>query len=207
MKNKNLVFVTQRVEYIKKTGEFRDSLDERLIEWLKANKLLAMPVSNNLLITKTKNTNYKYLKKWLNAFNPKAIVFSGGHDIGKYKKRDLTEFFILEWGIKNKIPLFGICRGMQIIGNYFGSNLIKCKNHVRKRHPVYFNNGSKVNVNSFHAWGLKKCPRNFKVLAKSKDNIIELMKHKFLPIQGCMWHPEREKKFSKEDLLRLKKLV
>ena len=55
MKNKNLVFVTQRVEYIKKTGEFRDSLDERLIEWLKANKLLAMPVSNNLLITKTKN--------------------------------------------------------------------------------------------------------------------------------------------------------
>ena len=40
MKNKNLVFVTQRVEYIKKTGEFRDSLDERLIEWLKTNPRL-----------------------------------------------------------------------------------------------------------------------------------------------------------------------
>ena len=40
----------------------------------------------------------------------------------------------IKYSLKYKIPLIGICRGMQFIYKYFGGNLVKLKNnsHVRK---------------------------------------------------------------------------
>ena len=64
-------------------------------------------------------------------------MFSGGDDIGKYKLRDDTEEVLLSYAIKKKIPIFGICRGMQLIGKYFNVKLIKVNNHVKLEHYIF----------------------------------------------------------------------
>ena len=48
--------------------------------------------------------------------------------------------------------------------------------------------------------------KQFKVIAHSLDGEIEAIKHKSLPWEGWMWHPEREEKFLKEDINRIKNL-
>ena len=50
-------------------------------------------------------------------------------------------------------------------------------------------------VNSFHDWGLDNCPPNFEIMARTNDGVIEAIKHKVLPWEGWMWHPERYKNF------------
>ena len=54
-----------------------------------------------------------------------GIVLSGGDDIGKYALRDKSEILLIKYSLKKKIPIFGICRGMQIISKYFKINLKK----------------------------------------------------------------------------------
>ena len=63
----------------------------------------------------------------MNVIKPYGVVLSGGSDIGKNKIRDESEKFLIKFAIKNRIPLIGICRGMQLIGNFFNSKLIKVK--------------------------------------------------------------------------------
>ena len=207
MKKNSFIVVSQRIEYFKKNREFRDCLDQRLIKWLAGKNYISIPLPNNLIKFKKHYCDYKEIEKWLDKINPKAFLLSGGHDIGKFKNRDLTEVYILNWAIKKKKPLLGICRGMQVISAVFGSKLIKCENHIKTRHKIYFNKKKiKKTVNSFHAFTIDKCPKNFSILAKSSDGCIEAIKHNFLPIEGWMWHPEREKRFSKFDLKKLKKI-
>ena len=52
-------------------------------------------------------------------------------------------------------------------------------------------------VNSYHKWAIVDCPSNFEVKAHSDDNVIEAIRHKKLPWEGWMWHPERDNGDSK----------
>ena len=64
----------------------------------------------------------------------------------------------------------------------------------------------KKEVNSYHAYSITECPKGFEILALSEDGEIEAIRHSSLPFEGWMWHPEREIKFSNNDIYRLKKL-
>ena len=108
---------------------------------------------------------------------------------------------------KKKLPSFGICRGMQMMAHYFSVKLRKINGHVASRHLVINQKNKKKRiVNSFHNWSLTKLPSNFEVMYKAKDNTIEAFKNKSLKWEACMWHPEREKKYSKDDCKIIKKL-
>ena len=48
-------------------------------------------------------------------------------------KRNKVEKSIIKFSIKNKIPLLGVCRGMQLVNIYFGGK-IRLKNHMRTNH-------------------------------------------------------------------------
>ena len=63
------------------------------------------------------------------------------------------------------------------------------------------------NVNSYHNQALKKCPDDYNLLAKTYDGCLEAMKHKDLPWEAWMWHPEREEIFSKSNQARVKELI
>ena len=156
---------------------------------------------NNNLRTETPTDSLvrSELRKWINIIKPNGIILSGGSDIGKNKIRDVSEKLLINISIRKNIPLIGICRGMQLIGNYFNTKLIKVKNHVNQKHNI-LSRSKKLKVNSFHNYSLKDCPKNFKILFHSEDGHIEAIHSKNKKIYACMWHPERNKKFEKWDI-------
>jgi len=48
-------------------------------------------------------------------------------------------------------------------------------------------------VNSFHGQSIETIGQDMEVVALSGDDSIEAFKHKYKPIYGIVWHPERMK--------------
>lgn len=173
-------------------------------------------INNNIYQAVTKN-NLKYLHNScnyigiLNYNNDKdinlevlnlcdGIIIQGGTDIHDY------HFKILDYALKNHIPLLGICMGHQIIGLYSTNSteddLIKINDHyiLDRLHSITFTNDSKlkkilgknIQVNSRHLYKIKKVGSPFKISALSDDGVIEaieLINDKNFVI-GVQWHPE-----------------
>ncbi len=131
------------------------------------------------------------------------------------KTRDEFEFRLLKSAIKLNKPILGICRGIQLLNVYFGGTLYKdinseyetdinhlgpldCKykkNHeieIDKNSKLYeIYNKNKIQVNSFHHQGIKKVAKQFKVIAKATDNIVEAIEYEGNNfILGLQFHPE-----------------
>jgi len=211
MPKKILVGVTQRVDKIESYDEYRDALDQRLIKWIVQSGFVPVPIPNTLVNITSPNGCQPTLDNWLSSVNIGAVLLSGGNNIGDIEQRDLTEKYLLTWADKNRRPVLGICRGMQMMGTYAGGNLIEVDGHAGTRHllQVYnkYTKSLPATVNSYHKLALETCPDRFEILAKSEDGNLEAIKHKELPWEGWMWHPEREKAFVKTDQERFKKLL
>jgi gamma-glutamyl-gamma-aminobutyrate hydrolase PuuD len=201
-----LIAVSQRIDIFPDRNETRDDIDQGLIYFLLEAGYLSVPVPNVLYIERLqRGLNSEPLAAWLAAVNPTAIVLSGGNNIGEHDARDLTEGFLLNYAEKYKLPVFGICRGMQMMAHWGGAKLKKVSNHARTRHQLY---GQIItNVNSYHDYSLISCPENFKVLAHSEDGEIEAIRHISLPWEGWMWHPEREENFRIRDLQSIRMIL
>ena len=130
-----------------------------------------------------------------------GIIFQGGSEIYPY------HFQILDYCIKNNIPVLGICMGHQIIGLYSinsqnEDDLIKIENHNNKEktHKIITAKNSILNttlgdtttVNTRHEYALKDVKEPFKITAMSEENIIEGIEYiddKHFVI-GVQFHPE-----------------
>jgi len=198
------VLVTQRVVFNKKFKTFRDAIDHELINFLIFNKYLPILISNTIGINNDVN---KIIREYFYKFEISGVILSGGNDLGEFKSRDNLEFKILKFCKKNKVPVLGICRGMQLMSKFDNNKIIKINNHVGKRHNLYNVSGKFIsNVNSYHNWTIDNNMKSYNILYRSKDQSIEAIVHKKLKWEGWMWHPEREKKYSKLDINRLNKL-
>ena len=125
-----------------------------------------------------------------------------------YPQRDRIEMQLLSIAEKKGIPIFGVCRGMQMINRYFGGRMSrnlserlgKPKPHVTNSHPVKILTpemkqliGPTLDVNSYHDQGItrEQVASPLEVFALSDDDIVEGAYHPNLPILGIMCHPER----------------
>ena len=141
----------------------------------------------------------------LKTINLTGVVLTGGNDIGVFPERDKAEQLLLKYAVDNQIPVLGICRGMQVLATNAGAKLVEADGHTNVRHKLY--GVISHNVNSYHRYVINKCPDDFKVLARnSSDDKIEAIAHESLRWEGWMWHPEREKEFSEDDLRRVREL-
>jgi gamma-glutamyl-gamma-aminobutyrate hydrolase PuuD len=200
-----IVAVSQRVDNFPDLNEKRDALDQRLITFLLLAGFVPVPLPNGLYKTFSGDRyDHQKLSSWLKAVNPQAFVLSGGNNIGQYSERDLTETYLLDYASNHQMPLLGVCRGMQMMARWRNVDLYSVQGHVRTRHHL---TGEIVGeVNSYHSFSLAACPLEFEVLARSEDGEIEAIRHKSLPWEGWMWHPEREANFADRDVQRIKAL-
>ncbi len=159
------------------------------------------------------------------------VVFTGGDDVRttyygeevkydtvkSYVYRDEIEFGLLEAAVELKKPVFGICRGLQVINVFFGGSLyqnlhigyenigtlLHRESETEKEklsHEIIIEPNSFLSrvypgtqailVNSIHNQCVKKLGENLMVSAKSTDGIVEALAHTTLPIYGVQWHPE-----------------
>jgi len=203
--------ISQRVDNIEAHNEWRDALDQRMNAWVIEAGFIPVPVPNSLVDMSLSGDSQPMLERWLHSLHIDALLLSGGNDIGSVPHRDLTERYLLRWAEKNSKPVLGICRGMQMIGTYSGVELIHADGHVNTRHQLNINydygQSLPKSVNSYHNLVLQECPTQFEVLATSEDGNIEAIMHRELSWEGWMWHPEREEKFSINNLDRFKKLI
>ncbi|MDO9619559.1 MAG: gamma-glutamyl-gamma-aminobutyrate hydrolase family protein [Pseudomonas sp.] len=195
-----VVLVSQRVDVLADRGERRDALDQRLPDWLASHGLLPVPVPNR---PERVNALWTQLK-------PCAVVLSGGNDLAEYggdaPERDAVERALLARAMAERVPLFALCRGAQLLLDAFGNRLEQMAGHVGTRHRLVID-GRKVEVNSYHQWGCRSLIAPLEVLACSEDGVIEAFFHPQLPLLGVMWHPEREMPFAELDGLLLNRCL
>ncbi len=163
----------------------------------------------------------------------KALILSGGNDLSSEftKKpavdvrnsaplRDTAEKRLLDLAIERKIPVLGICRGMQFINFYFGGTTTQTINqglHVKKTHRISFcdqnlielSDRKEMVVNSYHHQGIREdqLSPKLKAMALSHDNLIEALYHPELPIVGIQWHPERTNLEADDDRKMIKAFI
>ena len=158
-----------------------------------------------------------------------GIILTGGEDINPIEyndtsniklcgpinyKRDTLERKLFEYAFKNKIPLIGVCRGMQMMnvvsgGTLYGDIPSEIGNEVIHRFNgevnheivlcdtsslIFSSNKDTIVVNSFHHQGLKKISPFLRVIARALDGIPEAVvidKNHHPYMIGVQFHPER----------------
>jgi anthranilate synthase/aminodeoxychorismate synthase-like glutamine amidotransferase len=124
-----------------------------------------------------------------------ALVLSPGpgipNEAGQLKQ------IILE---NSKIPMLGICLGMQAMGEVFGGelNLLQKPLHgfstqiEHYNHPVFNSVPTNFNVGRYHSWVVKEESLNnqFEILSRDKSDQLMAFKHQKYPMYGFQFHPE-----------------
>ena len=120
------------------------------------------------------------------------------------EQRDQYEIALFRYFFEQRKPIFGICRGLQLINVALGGTLYQhIENHrqsgggdmihfVKSTDPdlveLY---GNHFPVNSFHHQAVDRLGNGLFVCAKAEDGTIEAVKHDSLPVFAVQWHPER----------------
>lgn len=130
-------------------------------------------------------------------------------------RRDAFEYALLREAVALHKPVFGICRGMQVINTFFGGTLWQdlpfqkpdgLLEHQRPDkkwegvHAIRIASDTRLSailgcssceVNSTHHQAVKEVAPGFRVTAQSPDGVIEAIESDTLPILAVQFHPER----------------
>ncbi len=100
-----------------------------------------------------------------------------------------------------KKPLLGICFGHEILGYAHGAKVVKIailksrfeEVRVLRNDPLLhpYRKGDQIFLRESHQMIVKRLPEEFEILAETKEQHIEIMKHKQLPQYGVQGHLER----------------
>lgn len=151
-----------------------------------------------------------------------GMIFCGGSDVHPQyygqpvdgsvdmdEERDRTEMALMKRFVQTGKPIFGICRGMQLLNVALGGTLIQhlpqVKEHRAEKkddivHEVIATKGSifeeiygeRFYVNSFHHQAIDTVGEGLRVTLRSKDgSVVEGCEHIKKPYFGVQWHPER----------------
>lgn len=190
------IFISQRVEILEKIGERRDSLSQEWAEIAYTCGFIPVMIPNKPILA------VEMLQQI-----PDGIILTGGNDLtfygGSAPERDETENLLIQYAIEHRIPLLGVCRGMQMLLHYFGIKLERIEGHVRIEHML----STGHSVNSFHSWGVFVCPPPLVVLAYSSDGVVEAVTHEVYDnLTGIMWHPERYHPLREKEILWIRSI-
>ena len=148
-----------------------------------------------------------------------GLILTGGNDIGEEKIRDDTEMALIDFAIRNKLPVFGVCRGLQLIQHYYRGPIKPCDEniHVSTNHSVSFTHtiegfttigGCRV-VNSYHrqAVYVDSIAPSLMPWAITDDGCVEGLFHPDEKIVAVQWHPERTNPYVTDDQRLMAKVL
>jgi len=130
------------------------------------------------------------------SMKPKAIVLSPG----PCTPNEAGICLDLINKCKSLFPILGICLGHQAIGQAFGGKIIQCEEIMHGKIDAIFHNHNPIfeGVNNeftatrYHSLIIQKesLPKDFEIIAKTKNNIIMGIAHNKNDIFGLQFHPE-----------------
>lgn len=131
------------------------------------------------------------------------------------ERRDRYEWALLAAALSKGIPIFGICRGFQLLNVYFGGSLYQdlatyyhseiphFSAHLGREalvHEVELASGSllrqcygeeRIWVNSLHHQGIDRLAADLTPSARSSEGLVEGFQHRNASnVFGVQWHPE-----------------
>lgn len=99
-----------------------------------------------------------------------------------------------------KLPILGICLGHQAIGYAFDGKVVGAEKIMHGKTSEVFIEDSEIfkgipqsfNVMRYHSLVIENysLPKDFKVIAKTEDEVIMGIKHRDFPVYGLQFHPE-----------------
>ena len=126
----------------------------------------------------------------------RGIILSGGPSTVTKEKFERVPIEIFS----KKIPILGICYGLQLIAKLYGGKIKSSKRKrefgrafiFKKRYSELTKNffKSKSSVWMSHEDAVVKLPKNFQVIAYTKDSRLTIIENKKKKIYGVQFHPE-----------------
>ncbi len=106
-------------------------------------------------------------------------------------------------------PVFGICAGHQIIGCFFGGELIRATEaevgyreiKIVKDDPLFMNKQIRPAIQ--HHKDSVSCPDDFIILAESPNCKNQIMRHLYKPIYSTQFHAEKSNKWLIENFITM----
>ncbi len=134
------------------------------------------------------------------------------------KTRDDFEFRLIALARERRLPLFGVCRGLQAINVAFGGTLWQDiptehpsrSNHRKVEHKIAIEPGSRLakalkrktmTVNSTHHQSVKDPAPGFRIAARAPDGVVEAIESDDYPAVAVQFHPERMRKGNGKSVL------
>jgi anthranilate synthase component 2 len=99
-----------------------------------------------------------------------------------------------------ELPIFGVCLGLQAIGQVFGGSVVRAEVPMHGKVSAVEHTGRTVfrgingpfQATRYHSLVVDRasCPPELDITAETKEGLIMGLSHRRLPIHGVQFHPE-----------------
>ncbi|MDE2377100.1 anthranilate synthase component I [Bradyrhizobium sp.] len=106
----------------------------------------------------------------------------------------------IDAALEKKLPVFGVCLGVQAIGEYFGGELGQLSQPAHGRPSrvqvkggrLMRNLPNEIVIGRYHSLHVERgsMPDVLRVTASTEDGVAMALEHKTLPVAGVQFHPE-----------------
>lgn len=127
---------------------------------------------------------------------PDGILISPGP--GTPADAGLSNTLITEWS--SQVPVFGVCLGMQCMGEVFGGRVIRAPQVVHGKTSLIRHQGegvfaglpSPLEATRYHSLIVEResLPDVLEITAETDDGLIMGLRHRTLDVEGVQFHPE-----------------
>lgn len=130
------------------------------------------------------------------AMSPKAVVISPGPS--SPKNAGVCVDFIKKYA--GKVPIFGVCLGMQSIGYAFGADIVLARRTIHGKTSMVTHDSTGVfrgmpnpiEVVRYHSLAVAEntLPKCLRVTARAEDGEVMGIRHTDFLVEGVQFHPE-----------------
>ena len=132
---------------------------------------------------------------------------------GPGRPEDFAIKTTIDAALEKKLPVFGVCLGVQAIGEYFGGELGQLTHPAHGRPSrvqvrggrLMRNLPNEIVIGRYHSLFVERgsMPEVLDVTASTEDGVAMALEHKTLPVAGVQFHPESLMSLGNEVGLRI----